>query len=89
MEVTTLTTGTVKFDGDAHGIAFSVYVREDGQVKLWVKRGGMAILPGRARCSAATSRTWNSDRSPDRSPGTASTTEYATTPRGIPAPRGS
>jgi hypothetical protein len=46
MERTTLTTGTVKFDGDAHGIAFSVYVRENGQVKLWVKRGGMAILPG-------------------------------------------
>jgi hypothetical protein len=46
MEGTTLTTGTVKFDGEAHGIAFSVYVRENGQVKLWVKRGGMAILPG-------------------------------------------
>jgi hypothetical protein len=46
MEGTTLNTGTVKFDGEAHGIAFSVYVRENGQVKLWVKRGGMAILPG-------------------------------------------
>lgn len=46
MERTTLTTGTVKFDGDAHGIAFSVYVRENGHVKLWVKRGEMAILPG-------------------------------------------
>jgi hypothetical protein len=46
MEGTTLTTGIVKFDGEAHGIAFSVYVRENGKVKLWVKRGGMAILPG-------------------------------------------
>jgi hypothetical protein len=46
MEGTTLTTGTVKFDGDAHGIAFSVYVRENGHIRLWVKRGGMAILPG-------------------------------------------
>ena len=48
MEGTTLTTGTVKFDGDDHGIAFSVYVRENGHVRLWVKRGGMAIPPGRS-----------------------------------------
>ena len=46
MKGTTLTNGTVKFDGDAHGIAFSVYVRKNGKIKLWVKRGGMAILPG-------------------------------------------
>ena len=46
MAATVVDNGTVKFDGEAHGIAFSVYVRENGRVKLWVKRGGMAILPG-------------------------------------------
>ena len=48
MEGKTVSTGTVRFDGDAHGIAFSVYVRENGHVKLWVKRGEMEILPGPA-----------------------------------------
>jgi|RhiMethySRZTD1v2_1073278.scaffolds.fasta_scaffold1050665_2 hypothetical protein len=30
--------GTERFDGDAHGVAFSVYVRPNGEVKLYVKR---------------------------------------------------
>jgi hypothetical protein len=34
----TVRTGTKRFDGEAHGVAFSVYVRENGEVKLWVKR---------------------------------------------------
>ena len=38
MDPVTVRTGTKRFDGEAHGIAFSVYVRENGEVKLWVKR---------------------------------------------------
>jgi hypothetical protein len=38
MEPVTVRTGAKRFDGEAHGVAFSVYVRENGEVKLWVKR---------------------------------------------------
>ena len=38
MDPVTVRTGTKRFDGEAHGVRFSVYVRSNGEVKLWVKR---------------------------------------------------
>jgi hypothetical protein len=47
MEGTVVDNGTVRFDGEAHGIPFTVYVRADRrQVKLVLPRHRMAILPG-------------------------------------------
>jgi hypothetical protein len=45
--------GTERFDGDAHGVAFSVYVRPNGEVEHWlsdhVGRGAAAQLANRLR----------------------------------------
>jgi hypothetical protein len=38
MDPVTVRTGAKRFDGEAHSVAFSVYVRKNGEVKLWVKR---------------------------------------------------
>jgi hypothetical protein len=47
MQGTVVDNGTVRFDGEAHGIPFTVYVRADRQqVKLVLPRHRMAILPG-------------------------------------------
>jgi len=62
MEGTILPTGAIKFDGDAHGIAFSVYVRENGRSSSGSSAAGWRSCRARPRRSAATSRTWNSDR---------------------------
>jgi hypothetical protein len=46
MAATVVDNGTVRFDGEAHGIPFLVYVRADRQVKLVLPRHRMVIMPG-------------------------------------------
>jgi hypothetical protein len=45
MAATVVDNGTVRFEGEAHGIPFRVYVRPDRQVKLVLPRR-MVIMPG-------------------------------------------
>jgi hypothetical protein len=46
MAATVVDDGTVRFNGEAHGVPFLVYVRADKQVKLVLPRHRMVILPG-------------------------------------------